>query len=167
MNMVILRDFNKKDIRCLVELLNNNNVTKYLTSRIPEPYTVKDAKWWVKTGSKIGIVKAIEEDGVLVGCISVITGEYENNRSAEIGYWLGEKHWGKGIATDAVNNITSDVFSNTNIIRLFAPVFDPNKNSINVLKKCGYIEEGILKKSIFKNGKYYDEHLYAKTYSSQ
>ena len=141
--MVVLRDFNQEDIGCLVELLNNQNVTKYLSSRIPEPYTIQDAEWWVNTGSKKGIVKAIDVEQVLVGCISAITGEYENNRSAEIGYWLGENYWGKGIATDSVKQITSYVFASTNIVRLFAPVFDSNKKSMSVLKKCGYSDDDI------------------------
>ena len=160
--MVVLRDFNQEDIGCLVELLNNKNVTKYLTSRISEPYTIQDAEWWINTGSKIGIVKAIEVDRVLVGCISAVAGEHESNRSDEVGYWLGENYWGKGIATDSVKQITSYVFSSTNIVRLFAPVFSQNINSMNVLEKCGYRQEGVLKKAIFKNGVYFDECLFAK-----
>lgn len=56
----MLRDFNQDDIGCLVKFLNNKNVTKYLTSRIADPYTIQDAEWWVNTGNKTGIVKAIE-----------------------------------------------------------------------------------------------------------
>ncbi len=160
--MVVLRDFKQDDIEYLVKFLNNNNVTKYLTSRIADPYTIQDAEWWVNTGSKIGIVKAIEVENSLAGCISAIPCDYENNRSAEIGYWLEENYWGKGIATESVQKMTNYVFTNTSIVRLFAPVFSPNKKSMNVLEKCGYIKEGILKKAIFKNGEYIDEHLFAK-----
>ncbi len=161
-NMVVFRDFTQDDIEYLVNLLNNKNVTKYLTSRIAVPYTNQDAEWWVNVGSKTGIVKAIEIEKVFVGCISATPGEYENNRSAEIGYWLGENYWGKGIATESVQKMTKHVFTSTNIVRLFAPVFGQNKKSMNVLEKCGYIKEGVLKKAIFKNGEYIDEHLFAK-----
>ncbi len=160
--MIILRDFNQQDVQYLVKFLNNKKMTQYLTSRIAEPYTNQDAEWWVNTGSQIGVAKAIVVNGVFAGVISAIAGEYENQRSAEIGYWLGEELWGRGIATVAVEKMTNHVFLNTKIIRLFAPVFSPNMKSMHVLEKCGYIREGILKKSIFKNDRYFDEHLFAK-----
>lgn len=160
--MIELRDFEQRDIEVLVKLLNNKNVTQYLTTRIPQPYTTQDAEWWVNTGSKAGIAKAIDVDGKLAGVISITIGDYENARSAEIGYWLGEDYWGEGIATKAVDKMTNYVFSNSEIVRLFARVFPPNKESMHVLEKCGYIKEGIFKKSIFKGGKYLDEHIFAK-----
>ncbi len=160
--MIELRDFEQRDIEVLVKLLNNKNVTQYLTTRIPQPYTTQDAEWWVNTGSKAGIAKAIDVDGTLVGVISITIGDYENARSAEIGYWLGEDYWGEGIATKAVDKMTNNVFSNSEIVRLFARVFAPNKESMHVLEKCGYTKEGIFKKSIFKGGKYLDEHIFAK-----
>jgi RimJ/RimL family protein N-acetyltransferase len=161
-NKVILRDFGKNDIESLVLYLNNKNVTKYLTSRIPQPYSIDDAKWWVITGSKEGITKAVEVNGKFVGSIGATAGEFESNRSAEIGYWLEENSWGKGIASEAVIKMTEYVFANTNIVRLYAPVFSPNKASMRVLEKCGYQLEGVLRKAIFKNGIFLDEHLYAK-----
>ncbi|MCF6209368.1 MAG: GNAT family N-acetyltransferase [Gammaproteobacteria bacterium] len=160
--MIELRDFEQRDIEVLGKLLNNKNVTQYLTTRIAQPYTTQDAEWWVNTGSKAGIAKAIDVDGTLVGVISITIGDYENARSAEIGYWLGEDYWEEGIATKAVDKMTNYVFSNSEIVRLFAPVFAPNKESMHVLEKCGYIKEGIFKKSIFKGGKYLDEHIFAK-----
>lgn len=161
-NKLVLRDFCKNDIEPLVLFLNNKNVTKFLTSRIPQPYSIDDAKWWVNTGSKEGITKAVEVDGKYVGSIGATAGEFESNRSAEIGYWLEENSWGKGIATEVVMEMTEYVFSNTDIVRLYAPVFSPNKASMRVLEKCGYQLEGVLRKAIYKNGVYLDEHLYAK-----
>jgi RimJ/RimL family protein N-acetyltransferase len=161
-NKVFLRDFCENDITSLVLYLNNKNVTKFLTSRIPQPYSVDDAKWWVNIGSREGITKAVEVNGKYVGSIGVTAGQFESNRSAEIGYWLEESSWGKGIATEAVMEMTEYVFSNTNIVRLYAPVFSPNKASMRVLEKCGYQLEGVLRKAIFKNGLFLDEHLYAK-----
>jgi RimJ/RimL family protein N-acetyltransferase len=164
-NMIELSDLEQRNIDVLVKLLNNKNVTKYLTSRIPQPYTTEDAEWWINTGSKTGITNAIQVDGYFAGVINVTAGEYENFRSAEIGYWLGEDYWGKGIATEAVEKMTNYVFSSTEIVRLFAPVFSPNIKSMRVLEKNGYIKEGIFKKSIFKSGEYFDEHLFAKVHS--
>jgi len=162
---VVLRDFCENDIESLVLFLNNENVTKFLTSRIPQPYSFDDAKWWVNTGSKEGFTKAIEVNRKFVGTIRVTAGQFESNRSAEIGYWLEENSWGKGIATEAVMEMTEYVFTKTNIVRLYAPVFSPNKASMRVLEKCGYQLEGILKMAIFKNDVFLDEHLYAKVSS--
>jgi RimJ/RimL family protein N-acetyltransferase len=142
--------------------LNNKNVTKFLTSRIPQPYSINDADWWVNVGSKEGITKAVEVNGKYVGTIGVTAGQFERNRSAEIGYWLEEHSWGKGIATEALMKMTEYIFTKTNIVRLYAPVFSPNKASMRVLEKCSYQLEGILKKSIIKNGTFVDEYLYAK-----
>ena len=61
----------------------------------------EDAEWWVNTGSKTGITKEIEVNRYFADVISIAIGEYENPRSAEIGYWLGEELWGKGLATKA------------------------------------------------------------------
>lgn len=78
-NKLVLRDFCKNDIEPLVLFLNNKNVTKFLTSRIPQPYSIDDAKWWVNTGSKEGITKAVEVDGKYVGSIGATAGEFESN----------------------------------------------------------------------------------------
>jgi len=159
---MILRDLKQQDVELLVVFLNNSKVTKYLTSRIPQPYSCQDAECWVNTGSKEGITKAIDIDGKLAGIIGVSIGEYENSRSAEIGYWLAEQYWGKGIATKVLTQMTNDIFSNTEIVRLFAPVFSPNIASMHVLKKCGYLQQGIFKKALFKNDEYFDGHLFEK-----
>jgi len=164
--MLVLRDFNQEDIESLVLLLNNKKVTQFLTSQIPQPYEIKDSVEWVNRGSKKGITKAIEENGQLIGTIGVTPGEYENHRSGEIGYWFGEKFWGRGLATKALLEMTHHIFSQTEIIRLYAPVFSPNRASIRVLEKCGYQLEGVLKKAIYKNDQFFDEHLYAKIHSS-
>ena len=160
--MITFKTIEPGDKDQLVEYLNNVNVTKYLSSRIPQPYSNNDAEWWVTTGSKVGVVKAIIFKGNFVGVIGVTPGEYENSRSAELGYWLCESCWGNGIATMAVDNMTNNIFSNTEIIRLFAPIFSTNLGSIKVVKKCGYKLEGINEKAVYKHGKYIDLHIYAK-----
>ncbi len=163
--MINLRGFEIADTEHIIRHLNNEKVIKYLTTKIPYPYTANDASWWINTGSKEGITKAIDVHGKFAGVISVAIGEFQHSRSAEIGYWLGEEFWGKGVASEAVEQMTNQVFSSTEIVRLFAPVFDPNNASIRVLEKCGYELEGIFKKSVFKNGEFYNEHVYARVYS--
>ena len=162
---MMLREFEPSDLDTLVELLGNENVSKYLSSRMPYPYTHQDAQWWITTGSKQGYIRAITEGSELLGCIGVETGHFEENRSGEIGYWLGEPHWGKGVATAAVTQITDHIFDQTELVRLIAPVFAPNLASMRVLEKCGYTEEGVARRACFKGGQFYDKHIYAKIHS--
>jgi RimJ/RimL family protein N-acetyltransferase len=156
-----LRQFYSSDGNLLVRYLDNTSVTPYLTSAIPQPYTQADAKWWVETGSKEGIVRAIEYNGVLAGSIGAKPGIFERSRSAEVGYWLAEPYWGKGIATAALTALSQLIFDTTDIVRLFATVFPQNIASIKVLEKVGYEYEGLLKKSAYKNGVYFETYLYA------
>lgn len=160
--MLILREYNQYDLDCLQKLANNKNVVKYLTDTFPHPYTKQDAKWWISTGYKTGINRVIELDGDFVGSIGISFKNNEHRYSAVVGYWLGEQYWGKGIAHKALNILTEEIFSNTEIIRLYAEVYSPNLASMRVLEKSGYVLEAILKKSVFKNGEFYNEHIYVK-----
>lgn len=159
--MVVLREFNIEDGALLTGHLNNPNVTKYLTTSIPQPYTQEDAKWWINEGSKAGIVRAVEYNGVLVGSVGANRRQFEHSKSAEVGYWIAESHWGKGIATKALQELSALVFQTTDIVRLQAHVFDGNSASGRVLEKAGYRLEGIMRKAVFKNGVLMDAFLYA------
>jgi RimJ/RimL family protein N-acetyltransferase len=159
--MITLRDFNEGDAEQLVCILNDPEMIKYLSSRIPTPYTLKDAQWWISTGSNTSMVKAIDFNGFLVGCIGAEQGEFEYKRSAEIGYWIAKDFWRRGIATHAINEITSLVFNTTDIIRLFACVLSTNKASMHVLVKCGFELESVHKKAMYKNDEFYDNHLFS------
>lgn len=159
--MVVLREFNMADVALLKEHLNNPNVTKYLATSIPQPYTAEDATWWINEGSKAGIVRAIEYNGALVGSVGANRRQYEYSMSAEIGYWIAEPHWGKGIATHALQELSAFVFQTTDIVRLQAHVFEGNHASGRVLEKAGYRLEGILRKGVFKHGILMDARLYA------
>jgi ribosomal-protein-alanine N-acetyltransferase len=83
-------------------------------------------------------------------------------KDAEIGYFIGEPFWNKGIATKAVSLITDWGFNNLDIVRIHTGIFEFNKSSQRVLEKCGYMKEAIFKKSICKNNEIYDEIRYAK-----
>ncbi len=159
--MVVLREFESGDAHLLREYLNNPHVTKYLTSSIPQPYEKEDAEWWINEGSKAGIVRAIEYEGVFVGAVGANRKQFEHSRSAEIGYWLAESYWGTGLATTALRQLTAFIFENTDIVRLQAYVFEGNLASARVLEKAGYRLEGILQKAIYKHGSFMDAKLYA------
>ena len=160
--MISLREFSPKDASALVELLNNHRVTRYLSSRLPFPYSDEDADWWISTGSKNDIIRAITVEEQLVGCVGSEMGTYDESKTAEIGYWIGEPFWGAGYATQAVKALTNMVFSETEIVRIYAPVFSPNLASMRVLEKCGYECEGIFRKGCYKDGQFYDKHIYAR-----
>lgn len=156
-----LREFTHDDIPSLVNILNSPDVVKYLSSKIPFPYTKADAQWWVNTGSKAGIVRAIVVNQQLVGCIGAEPGMFEYKRSAEVGYWIDQTYWGKGIATHALTEFVPHVFRTTDIVRLFASVFSSNQASMHVLANCGFELEAVLHKAFYKDGNFYDNHLFS------
>ena len=160
--MITLRDFLEEDLDTLVLYANNKKVSRYLVDTFPYPYTDADAQWWISKGSKEGITKVIIHNGAFVGSVGAIPKSYEKRYEASIGYWLGEPFWGQGIATIALQMLTEEIFSTTDIIRISAGVYSPNRASMRVLEKAGYEYEALLKKSIFKNNELYDEHIYSK-----
>ena len=146
--MIKLRDFVSSDSTLLAVYLNDEKVTQYITDAIPQPYTQSDVQWWLNVGSKEENIKAIEVNGILVGCISATRGSFEYNRSAELGYWLGRKYWNQGIATQAVSEFSELLFNATDIVRLFASVVADNTASIRVLEKNNFHPRRFIKTSI-------------------
>jgi len=159
--MITLRDYYQSDVERLIELANNENVARYLTGTFPHPYTRDDANWWISTGCKGGFVKVIERDGVFVGSVGVTPRANVHRYSGIIGYWLGEAYWGQGIASVALSQLTEMVFADSDLVRLSASVYSPNKPSMRVLEKSGYSHEATLMNSVFKNGEFYNEHIYS------
>lgn len=160
--MLELRKFEQKDEALLVSYLNDEAQTHFLSARLPQPYTNEAAHWWVNTGSKIGVVYAIIYNGIFVGSISAIPGEFEKQKTAEIGYWVARSYWGKGIGSEALQKFTDLLFESTDFIRLNASVFEGNFGSAKVLQKCSYKLEAVLEKAIYKNGVVFNEMLYSK-----
>lgn len=162
--MIILRDYVLADIDRFTDLANNENVSKYLIDTFPFPYTKQNAEWWIKIGSKANnaVTQAIEYQGELVGTIGISPQTGWKAHSAEMGYWIGEVYWGKGIATTALQRMSDLALSTMKYKKLFAPVLGPNKASMRVLEKCGYSLEGIFKHEVCKRGHYFDVHHYAK-----
>lgn len=153
---MMLRDFEMNDALSLIQHANNKKVSRYLTSKFPYPYTDRDARWWLTIGRKKGLNKAIVLNDECIGGIGVTFGEDEQRYTALIGYWVGEAHWGKGIATLAVRQLTDDVLAEGKVVRLSAPVFGPNKASMRVLEKCGYHHECTQEKAVFKDHQFMD-----------
>lgn len=135
-----------------------------LKGRFPHPYTNEDAEAWLALAlsepDKAGF--AIEVEGVCAGGVGLVQLADVHARCAHIGYWLGEPFWGRGIMTAVVRAVTEHALVLRRFLRLEAPVFAWNPASMRVLEKCGYVREGVLRKSVFKDGEAIDSVLYAK-----
>ncbi len=164
---VTLRPLNTGDIPRLAVLANNENISVNLRDAFPNPYTEEDAKAFIRkvTDSSTMLVFAIEFKGEYTGNISLLLGSDVYRKSAEIGYFLGEPFWNKGIMTKAINLITKYGFEQLHLIRIHCGVFEYNLASQRVLDKCRYQKEGVSRKAIVKKGKIWNEIRYAKTRS--
>ncbi|WP_237132723.1 GNAT family N-acetyltransferase [Pseudohongiella sp. O18] len=162
--MIELRGYAASDAERLTELANSANVSQFLVYTFPYPYTLEDAVWWITIGSQENgaITKAVEYHGELIGSVGITPQTGWKSHTAEIGYWLGEQFWGRGIATQVLERMTNEVFADGRWDKLFAPVLSPNQASVRVLEKNGYQLEGILKNEVIKNGQLFDVHHYAK-----
>jgi ribosomal-protein-alanine N-acetyltransferase len=158
-----LRGCQTGDEESLVRNANNRNVWINLRDVFPHPYTLVDARNWIQRASTEAPVRnfAIVVDGKAVGGIGFIPREDVYRKSAEIGFWLGEEYWGRGIMTEALRAVTEYAFANFDLCRLYAGVFEWNLASMRVLEKAGYKLEARLKKAVTKEGKTIDEFLYA------
>lgn len=161
----VLREWRKDDAQDLVRIIGNKKVQDNLRDGIPYPYRKEDADIFVK--EMITAVSgqiypfAITVDGELAGSIAVYRRDNIHFRTGELGYYLGERFWGKGVGTEAVKQICGYIFKYTDIIRIFAEPFAENKASCRVLEKAGFQMEGTLRCNAVKNGKVMDMKLYA------
>jgi RimJ/RimL family protein N-acetyltransferase len=160
----IVRDWRDGDRESLVRNADNRRVWRNLKDRFPNPYTAADAEAWLalaRTNPELA-GWAIEVDGHAVGCIGLKPLADVYARSAHIGYWLGEPFWGRGIVTAALGAVSELALGQPGYLRLEAPVFAWNPASMRVLEKCGFVREGVMRKSVFKDGEVIDSVLYAR-----
>ena len=160
----VVRDWRTADKSSLMRFANNRNVWRNLAHRFPHPYTDADADaWFAHLATRPRRTSwAIEVDGLAVGGIGADIGEGIWCRNANFGYWLGEPYWGRGIMTAAVRATASYALEQLDLMRLESPVFEWNPASMRVLEKCGFQREGMLRKSISKDGQIIDAVLYAR-----
>ncbi|MBI4954729.1 MAG: GNAT family N-acetyltransferase [Myxococcales bacterium] len=158
-----LRPWRASDAAALVPHANSRAVWRNVRDRFPYPYTPADAEAWVAFASSQTPTQtfAVDVGGEAVGGIGIGIGDDVHRRSAEIGYWLGERFWGRGIATEAVVAVSAWAFANFDLCRLYALVFEWNQASCRVLEKAGYAREGLLRRSVHKDGQTIDAFLSA------
>jgi ribosomal-protein-alanine N-acetyltransferase len=159
----VVRSFRPEDAPSLALHANNRAVWLQLRDRFPHPYTLRDAELFIgeALAAKPETVFAIAVDDEAVGAVGVTPGTDVERVSAEIGYWLGEAHWGRGIATAALRAVTRHAFETFEFQRIFALPFAENSASKRVLEKAGYVPEGMLYHSSVKDGKLKDQFVYA------
>ena len=164
---VNLRHWKIEDAPSLATAINNKNVLDNLRDGIPYPYTEKDAEEFIRTTlsaeKNMQYAFAITYDGKVIGCIAVFRKENVHRFTAELGYYIAEPYWGRGIMTEAVRQMIIYVFENTDIVRIFAEPYTFNKASCRVLEKAGFQFEGTLRKNAIKNGQFIDMRMYAMT----
>lgn len=160
----ILRPYRRRDAESLAKNINNKKIFRN-TANIPYPYTLRDAKKWIVRNMK----ERKKKKPVMINFVIDVNGEVAGSvgfhkiegHKAEIGYWLAEKYWGRGIMTEAVKLITRFGFKKLKLKRIYGRVYSFNKASIRVLEKAGYKLEGILKKNTRKGKKFIDDYLFA------
>ncbi len=148
-----------QDKEGLIEVCNAVD-RKFLSGRLPYPYTDESADWWLnmiaEKEGKTGVWRVIYVDGKLVGNISVEKKEYAYKKDAEIGYLLLTEYWSKGIMTEAARQICKIAFEQLDIIRITGLYFEPNIGSRRVLEKAGFEHEGIKKNAVCKGDEVYN-----------
>ena len=158
-----IRNYRRDDAESLARYANNRDISRNMRDTFPFPYTLEDAHGWIDLVSIESPEAnfAIASETEVVGGIGLIFGTDIHRRSAEIGYWLGEPFWGRGIATAALQALTEHAFREHDLARIHAHVFEWNPASTRVLEKVGYEFEGRLRKSVSKDGQLIDGLVYA------
>ncbi len=162
----LLRKWEKSDAQSVVCGINNHNVQKWLRDGLAFPYTIADAISFIedmclKADPERDIMLTIDVDGEAVGSIGVFKKDNVYAKSAELGYWLAEPFWGCGIMTRAVRQMCTIAFGTLDIVRIFAEPFAENIRSRKVLENAGFRLEGILERSVYKEGHLQDGCVYA------
>jgi len=159
----VIRPWTESDAASLQRHGNNRKVSMHLRDRFPHPYEMEHAQaflgWLIK--QPIPTVWAIDVGGEAIGAIGIELHTDVERVSAEIGYWMGETFWGRGIATEALSAVTAEVFKQFELTRLYAVPFADHVASVRVLEKAGYSREGYLRQSAIKDGKVRDQLLFA------
>ncbi|MGI9276767.1 MAG: GNAT family N-acetyltransferase [Endozoicomonas sp.] len=159
-----LRSFLYGDATSLARHGNNHKIARNLRDSFPHPYTVEHARAWIQhikehePDTRFVIANARNE---AIGEIGFVIQLDVHRYTAEIGYWLSEDHWGSGVMSKALAEVSQYAFREKGLVRLFADVQEKNEGSSRVLEKCGYQLEGVFRKHIYKEDQHSDQYVYA------
>ena len=157
-----IREIIKNDIQSIVKYADNKKISDNLRDAFPFPYTMEDAENWLVVLDENDPKRAygIANEEELIGAIGIEPCTDVNRFSGELGYWLGEPFWGKGIATLAVKKFIEYAFEYYDLKKIFAYVFSSNPSSARVLMKAGFKPEGCMRNQIVKNGQPLNQLVY-------
>ena len=160
-----IRKWELSDAKDLAAALSNKKVQDNLRDGLPYPYTEQDGKEFISAmlsaDENETYAFAITVDNMVIGSIGIFRQGNIHRQTAELGYYIAEEYWGKGIMTEAVKQICEYVFANSDIIRIYAEPFAYNIASCRVLEKVGFQYEGTLRSNAVKNGKVIDMEMYS------
>ncbi len=160
-----IRKWELSDARDLAVALSNPKVQDNLRDGLPYPYTEQDGKDFISdmlsADENETFAFAITVDDIAIGSIGIFRQGNIHRQTAELGYYISEEYWGRGIMTEAVRQICEYVFSKSDIIRIYAEPFAYNIASCRVLEKAGFQYEGTLRSNAVKNGKVIDMKMYS------
>ena len=163
--LITLRRLTSEDTETMAQLANNKKIWDCVRDLFPHPYTLEDARAFIGRAEEedpANTFAIVNEEDQLCGVISLMPNEGVYRISSEIGYWVGEPYWGRGIATQAIAKITRYGFEKLQLERIYAGVYEFNVASMKALEKNGYIKEGVMRNAVIKNGQILDDHRYAK-----
>ena len=159
----IIRDWQMEDAPSIAKYANNRKIWVNLRDAFPHPYRIQDAKSFISRVIETDpiTVFAIATKSQAIGSIGLMLGKDVHRYTAEMGYWLAEPYWGKGIMSQAVKSLADYAIHDLKIHRIFAEPYSTNQASARVLEKAGFLYEGILRSSVFKDDKVLDQYLYS------
>ena len=160
-----IRKWELSDAKDLAAALSNKKVQDNLRDGLPYPYTEQDGKEFISAmlsaDENETFAFAITVNNMVIGSIGIFRQGNIHRQTAELGYYIAEEYWGKGIMTEAVKQICEYVFANSDIIRIYAEPFAYNIASCRVLEKVGFQYEGTLRSNAVKNGRVIDMEMYS------
>lgn len=160
-----IRKWELSDAGNLAAALSNKKVQDNLRDGLPYPYTEQDGEDFISAMLSADENKtfafAVTVDNTAIGSISVSRRENIHRLTGELGYYISEEYWGRGITTEAVRQICEYVFGKSDMIRIYAEPFAHNTASCRVLEKAGFQYEGTLRSNAVKNGQVMDMRIYS------
>lgn len=163
--LITLRQIKKSDAESIQKHANDKLVSRYMIC-LPFPYKIEDAYDWIKNCHRVNRTKSnimwgIQDNatGEIIGGMGLHRIDF-HNKNAETGYWIGRKYWRQGFMTEAVKLLLKYSFKELKLVRIFAVCMHNNDGSMAVLNKIGFTKEGILRKTIYKNRRWYDLHSF-------
>ena len=161
-----IRKWKMSDAAELAAVISNKKIQDNLRDGLPFPYTEQDGTAFISemlcADTNETFAFAITAEDKVIGSIGIFRQGNIHRQTAELGYYIAEEYWGKGLMTEAVNQICEYVFNESDIIRIYAEPFAHNTASCRVLEKAGFQYEGTLRKNAVKNGRVIDMKMYAR-----